>query len=116
MSVQNRLLVLGCLLLGCSSQPRATAESWPDPEWIRAAPETEGFDSDRLAALVDDIAKSGVGVHSLTITRRGVLLLDAHFFPWDGTQRHDIASCTKSLTGTGIGLALATGDLDSLDA
>jgi CubicO group peptidase (beta-lactamase class C family) len=117
MSVRNWLSLLSLVVVvGCGSRAQPVLETWPDQEWSRGAPETQGFDSDQLASLVDDIAKSGLGVHSLTVVRRGVLVLNAHFFPWDGARRHDIASCTKSLTGTGIGLAQARGYLPSLDA
>jgi CubicO group peptidase (beta-lactamase class C family) len=101
----------GCAA-GCTSEPRP---SWPEAEWPRAAPEAQGFDSDQLASLVDLIAASGAGAHSLTIVRRGVVILDVVFFPWDGARPHDIASITKSLAGTGVGMALATGSIASLE-
>jgi CubicO group peptidase (beta-lactamase class C family) len=116
MFLRNLPAVLLISCLGCASKSSLGPESWPEKQWTLAAPEALGFDSDRLALLVDDIAASGLGAHSLTIVRRGRLLLDVRFFPWDGARRHDLASCTKSLTATGLGLSLAQGRIDSLDA
>lgn len=62
------------------------------------------------------IAAANLDVHSLLVARHGKIVLDAKFFPYDGVRPHDIASCTKSLTSTAVGIALSTGELDSLDS
>lgn len=54
-------------------------------------------------------------MHSLLIVREGSMLVDAYFYPYDGSTYHDLASVTKSVVATLIGIAAAQGRLD-LDA
>jgi CubicO group peptidase (beta-lactamase class C family) len=53
-------------------------------------------------------------LHSVTIVQDGSLLLDAYFYPYDGSSPHDVASVTKSITTTLVGIAVDQGLL-SLD-
>ena len=115
MKIRIAWTLVALVLLAACGAP-APVESWPEPDWVRAAPESVGFDSDALADLVDELTAQQIGLHSVTVVRRGFVVLEANFFPWDGTRRHDIASCTKSLTGTAVGVALAKAKLTSLDA
>ncbi|MFO0694121.1 MAG: serine hydrolase [Polyangiales bacterium] len=110
------LLVFASLLGACGSSSPPSNEVWPTDVWARAAPETQGFDSAMLASLVQAISDTGTPMHSLSIVRRGVVILDVRFFPWIEDRPHDVASCTKSLTSTGVGLALRDGTIPSLDA
>jgi CubicO group peptidase (beta-lactamase class C family) len=102
------------LALGCGDDADSSRRAPPDPLG-RSTPEAAGITSDRLAALLDDVVTADLDVHSLTLARHGKIFLDARFFPWDGTRPHDVASCTKSLTSTAIGIALADGTLPGLD-
>jgi len=43
------------------------------------------------------------------VARSSVLILDAYFYPYLGEQKHDIASVTKSVTSTLIGIAVDRG-------
>jgi CubicO group peptidase (beta-lactamase class C family) len=45
-------------------------------------------------------------IHSLLIVRDGFVVLDAAFYPYDGSTPHDLASVTKSVTTTLLGIAL----------
>jgi CubicO group peptidase (beta-lactamase class C family) len=113
--MQRAPFVFSLLLLGCGDDGAITEESHPDPMG-HSTPEAEGLDSSRLAALLTDIRAANLDVHSLLVARHGKIVLDAKFFPYDGVRPHDVASCTKSLTSTAIGIALSTGELESLDA
>jgi CubicO group peptidase (beta-lactamase class C family) len=42
----------------------------------------------------------------LLIVRNGYVVLDAHFYPFQDGQIHDVASMTKSITSTLIGIAI----------
>jgi CubicO group peptidase (beta-lactamase class C family) len=79
-----------------------------------ATPESLGFDSGTLAEVVNAARASGQSIHSLTVVRKGAVLLDASFYPFDGAL-HDVASVTKSVTTTLVGIAGGEGLLD-LDA
>lgn len=109
-------LGLGVALLcfGCTDDPTEHESPAVDPIG-HSTPEAQGFESERLRALVEQIASQDLDIHGFMILRHGQIVLDAKFFPYDGTRAHDIASCTKSLTSTGLGLALRAGEIESLD-
>ena len=48
-------------------------------------------------------------LHSLAIIRNGYLVLDAYWYPFAPGSMHDIASVTKSITSTLIGIAVDQG-------
>lgn len=88
---------------------------WPTNGWRTAAPETHGFDSAIMAQGLGSIVKDGTKVHSLLVVSGGDILLDAYFYPYDGSVVHDQASVTKSVMTTLIGIAADQGKLE-LDA
>jgi len=88
---------------------------WPTDGWQTSSPEEQGFDSEKLAEGLQDIQAKQLDIDSLLIIRNGYVVLDAHFDPYDGTFPHDLASVTKSLMTTLIGIAADQGKLD-LDA
>lgn len=85
----------GLLFLGCSGAELDT-ESYP---------EKQGFSSQFLAECVNTIRRDGMRVHSLLLARKGEVILDAYFEPYYGATYHKLASVTKSITGTLIGIA-----------
>jgi CubicO group peptidase (beta-lactamase class C family) len=88
---------------------------WPTNGWHTAPLETHGFDSAIIAHGLHSIRQDGTRIHSLLVVRGGDLLLDAYFYPYDGSTVHDVASVTKSVTTTLIAIAADQGKLD-LDA
>src|SRR5512134_157633 len=89
-------------------------DTWPTEAWQTSTPEEQGFDSAKLAEGLLKIKENGTRIHSLLVVRHGRLLLDAYFYPYDGSTVHDMASVTKSITTTLIGIAVDQGKL-SLD-
>src|SRR5690349_21552842 len=77
--------------------------------WRAATPEDVGIDSEPLIEIFDFARERQIPVHSIQIVRRGRLVLDAYFYPYDGRTRHDVASVTKSITSTLLGLAIERG-------
>jgi CubicO group peptidase (beta-lactamase class C family) len=99
-----------------TSSPNVPApDYWPTNGWRTAAPETHGFDSAITAHGLRAIRQDGTRVHSLMVVSEGELILDAYFYPYDGSTLHDQASVTKSVMTTLIGIAADQGKLD-LDA
>lgn len=88
---------------------------WPTTGWRTAAPEAHGFDSATIAHGLRSIGEDGTRIHSLLVVRGGEVILDAYFYPYDGSTVHDVASVTKSVTTTLIAIAADQGRLD-LDA
>ncbi len=85
---------------------------WPTDGWRVSTPEEQGIDSARLAEGLLAIREQNIMVHSLLIIRHGYSVLDATFYPYDGQAVHDVASVTKSVMTTLIGIAADQGKLD----
>jgi CubicO group peptidase (beta-lactamase class C family) len=85
---------------------------WPTAGWQNSPPEAQGFDSAKLAEGLQAIKQNGTSVHSILIVRGGLVFLDAYFYPYDGSYYHDLASVTKSVMTTLIGIAADQGKLD----
>jgi CubicO group peptidase (beta-lactamase class C family) len=87
-------------------------EYWPTTGWRSTTPESQGIDSDKLAELLLAIRGRNVQIHSLLVIRNGYQVVDAYFYPYDGQTAHNVASVTKSLMTTLIGIAVDQGKLD----
>lgn len=103
------------ILRSQSSIPTKARSNATQNEWRTSTPEAQGIDSERLAAMLDYIAKNGTNIHSLQIVRRGYLVMDAYFYPFPKNSMHDTASVTKTVTATLVGIALDKGYLKGTD-
>ncbi|NNF96125.1 MAG: serine hydrolase [Halobacteria archaeon] len=74
-------------------------------------PESQGIDSNTLAEALTVIQNKKLPVHSLLIARRGYLVMDEYFYPFADGTRHDIASVTKSITSTLVGMVIDEGHI-----
>jgi len=107
-------IVLGPRMLQ-SRQAEAPAPAyWPTNGWRTSTPEEQGFDSARLAEGLQELRDGNVPINSLLIIRNGHVILDAYLDPYDGSFPHKLASVTKSVTTTLVGIAIDRGEL-SLD-
>lgn len=95
--------------------PIAAPTYWPTQGWQRSTPEEQGFDSAKLAAGLQAMREQNINIHSLLVVRNGKIIVDAAFYPYDGSTVHDVASVTKSVMTTLIAIAADQGKL-SLDA
>ena len=99
--------------LGGAGQETVTAPAyWPTEGWRSSTPEEEGIDSEMLAEGLEAIRDEKIRIHSLLIIRNGSVVLDAYFYPYDGKTVHELASVTKSLMTSLIGIAADQGKLD----
>ena len=110
------LMILAAVLAGCQIlQPTAEVPApdyWPTTGWRSTAAEAQGMDSGELADLLLAVRASDVDIHSLLIIRDGYVVVDAAFYPYDGRTIHNVASVTKSLMTTLIGIAVDQGKVD----
>ncbi len=97
-----------------SSTTTTAAVPWPTVSWPVSTPEDQGIDSDVLADLVERMAAQG-GFDSLTVVRNGYLVLDTTFYPFPEDTGHAMASVTKSVTSTLLGIAIDRGLLSGVD-
>jgi len=103
---------------------------WPSnsSDWMEVAPETQGLDSDKIAAMFRNMI---LDIHSIIIVRNGYLIVEEYLYNYEvletkeysdqlppksysGPIYHDQASTTKSLMSILIGIALQQGLLDNL--
>ncbi len=68
-----------------------------------------------LTEAFDYVRQHRIPIHSLTVVRNGYLVLDAYFWPFQDGQLHDLASVTKSVTSTLVGVAIGQGKLSGVD-
>lgn len=106
------------LTTGCGARSPVTKSNgrdyWPTQGWRTSSPEMQGMDSDRLSDALEYIRKKELAVHSLLVVRHGYMVLDAYFFPYSSGIPHDVASVTKSVTSSLIGLAVDKGYIRDL--
>lgn len=106
------LALVTAVALGLVLWPRpAIAPSSGNGAWRIETPEQQGLDSGKVADAVQAIHERNLNIHSLTVVRRGATVLDAYFYPYDGSTPHDMASVTKSVTTSLIGIAVDQGKL-----
>ncbi|MBL8207163.1 MAG: serine hydrolase, partial [Blastocatellia bacterium] len=106
------LLLVVFVLTNAHSQ---TPVYWPTSGWRLATPESQGIASDALAAAITTARASGINIHSLLVVRNNYIVAEAYFYPYDGKVPHDLASVTKSITSTLIGLAIEQRKVKSVE-
>lgn len=125
----TRLLLLLVAGLACGPQPmprgaalpaadqapgfaaRPAPDYWPTRGWREATPESQGMSSALIADALLEARARNVPVHAVLVVRRGVVVLDANFYPFRRGDRHDLASVTKSVTSVVAGAGIAAGRL-----
>jgi CubicO group peptidase (beta-lactamase class C family) len=107
------IVVSSQISLVATPLPQAPAY-WPTNGWRSSTPEQQGIDSVKLADALDYIRQHDINIHSLLLVRNGYVVLDAYFYPYDEKSIHDLASVTKSVTSTLIGIAIDQGKLKSV--
>src|SRR5450759_4461494 len=85
--------------------PQANRGCWPTHGWQESSPEAQGMESRTLVRALDYVREHHVSIHGLLVVRNGRVVLDVTFFPYQAGQLHDVASVTKSVTATLIGIS-----------
>jgi len=88
---------------------------WPTHGWVESTPESQGLDSNSLADALEFVQRKHIRLHSLQIERNGAMIVDAYVFPFADRELHDLASVTKSVTSTLIGIAVGDRQIASVD-
>ncbi len=114
-TISALLVGLGCVACAGAQRAPGITPAWPAEAWAVASPEAVGLDSAVLAQAVDFARTADFGVHALVVVRYGRVALNATFFPFAAGSLHDVASCTKSVTATLIGVAVDEGKIAGLD-
>jgi CubicO group peptidase (beta-lactamase class C family) len=102
------------VVLAVAALPACVGRNRFTHDWRSASPESQGLDSGVLADLLDHVRSRSLPIHSLLLVRRGHLVLDASFHPYEPGGRHDVASVTKSIISVLVGIAIEKGHLKSV--
>lgn len=107
--------MVGALCLGALPAALAAGDYWPDQQWRKATPESQGMCSAMLADMLDRLWQKNLEVDTILIVRNGYVVLDTYRYPQTADMKHDIFSCTKSISATLIGIAIDKGHIPSVD-
>ena len=97
-----------CWVLLLGSEP--TLMDWPTD-----TPEHQGISSGQIKRVFETLRRERVGLHSLLVVRKGKLVFEAYAYPFTSNNRHDLASCTKTVTATLVGIAKDDGAIKGVD-
>jgi CubicO group peptidase (beta-lactamase class C family) len=107
-------LFLNCAAIMILAMPSWAQSYWSTRGWRSTTPEQQGIDSEELLKALDYIRQRELNIHSLLIVRNGYLVLDAYFYPYNQKDIHDVASVTKSITTTLVGIAINQGKIKTV--
>ena len=124
-------LMLVSVTVGCTTKtavspsqvaPQTTTTSldkrpyWPTQEWQVTTPEKQDVDSTTLDRITSYVQDSGLEVDSVIVIRHGYIVYEKYFrAPWNKDRIHNIYSCTKSVMGSLVGIAVQQGKIKSLN-
>ena len=95
-------------------QSVSAADYWPGEQWRTATPESQGMRSGVLADMLDLVWQENLEMDSILIIRNGYVVMDTYHFPRKPDSKHNIFSCTKSISSTMIGIAMDKGYIRSV--
>ena len=98
--------------------PKASSSAqayWPSDEWRTSTPEEQGMDSEILASMLQQVEDQHLNLHSLLIVRNGYLVTEAYFHPYTQNQPQFLASVTKSVISTLVGIAIQQGYINNVN-
>lgn len=114
-------LILGgsafALLRGCAGRveavrpvalPWGAADGWSDG-LPRSTPEAQGVPSQVILDFLGDVAGANLEMHSFMLMRRGQVIAEGWWWPYQPPRIHMTHSLTKSVTAAGVGLAIDEG-------
>ncbi len=89
---------------------------WPTNGWQVTDPEKQNMDLNALNQITSYVQDSGRAVDSVIVVRHGYIVYEKYFRPpWNKDKVHDIHSCTKSVLGSLVGIAIQQGKIKSLN-
>ncbi len=113
-------LFLLCLLLstfGVGAQDVALPERdyWPTDGWRTSTPAEQGMNAETLAGISEYVEENMPYARSVLVVRHGYIVFEDYFNHFNGARADNVRSVTKSVTSALVGIALANGDIRSLD-
>jgi CubicO group peptidase (beta-lactamase class C family) len=110
------------LTVATQEVPQAATQSpgkrpyWPTLEWQVTTPEKQDMDVNALDRITSFVQDSGLEVNSVIVIRHGYIVYETYFrAPWNKDRIHNIHSCTKSVMGSLVGIAVQQGKIKGLN-
>ena len=103
------------------------AELWPKPTpvelpiyyptqyWRTTEPEEVGMNTDTLRSLIADIRASNTQTRSSVVVKGGYVVVEEYYNGFSREDQQSLYSCTKTVVGTLIGIAIAEGKIVGVD-
>ena len=107
-------LITGLMITALGFNPAMAENYWPQgKEWATVTPDAAGMDAAKLDAAV----KFAMGHNSkgLLVLRGGKIVAESYADGWTQDTAGGIASATKSMVSTLVGMALDEGKFKSVD-
>jgi CubicO group peptidase (beta-lactamase class C family) len=90
---------------------------------IKSTPEEQGLDATKIKQIINWIKKENYAIDSLIVISRGEMVVEEYFSLEEHLvqtlsykdKKHEIASCTKSIISTLIGICIREGFIKSID-
>lgn len=105
---------LAVFLGGCADAAGRQTAYWPEGEWRTSTPEEQGIDSASILAMLREIRREALNVHSVLIIRHGWLVTEAYFPPYTRDIIHPLHSISKSVTSAAAGMAIQEGRIKNV--
>ncbi len=112
-------LTVGTVILP-SLMPKPVSVQLPDyyptKGWRKATPVEVSMNADTLSRMVADIRSSDTMTRSSVVVKGGYLVVEEYY---NGVSREDqqsLYSCTKTVVGTLIGIAISEGKIEGVDS
>src|SRR5690349_17835672 len=77
----------------------------------RSTPEAQGIPSRAIAAFLDGVERDVEYLHGLVVVRRGHVVAEGYWAPYDAATPHMLFSLSKSFTSSAIGMLVGDGKL-----
>src|SRR5689334_14300162 len=87
----------------------AMSETTTSGRLLRARPTDVGVPPAAVHAVLDDLERRGLEMHSLMVVRHGHVAAEGWWAPYSADRVHLLYSLSKSFTSTAVGFAVAEG-------
>lgn len=108
----GRLIVAGSV--GAALSPwiggsTAAASARASDGLARSTPREQGVDAISVAAFLDEVSAAGLELHSFMLWRHGHVVAEGWWWPYRADRPHMMHSLTKSVTVSGVAIAMDEG-------
>jgi CubicO group peptidase (beta-lactamase class C family) len=75
----------------------------------RSTPEAQGVSSSKILEFIEAVDSTAPQMNSFMLVRRGQVVVEGWWTPYNAESRHELYSLSKSFTSTAVGMAIEEG-------